>query len=119
MSPTPNPEDNNNYYCTGTEASNSHVPKVCANSTWNLYYNTAFFCCDKGMTAYLSKQDNSDISDATFGCDTPDYVNEIKRNGSEGIIDITKPYTPPGRSNSVFGSFLASHRFAIPNKTTD
>lgn len=106
MYPTYNDSDKN-YYCSGSETSDSFVPKVCANETWNLYYNTAFLCCDQGMIAYLSKQENGDISDATFGCDTPNYVHAIKRNHSEGIIDIIDRYSPPSVYNIRSFSRLA------------
>lgn len=101
MSPTQDKEDNDNWYCSGPHASDGDVPQVCSNSTWNLYYNTAFFCCDQNMEAYLAKTKNSDSLDATFGCDSRDYVNQLRSNHSDWTIDSVDPYTPPKRNRGL------------------
>ncbi|KAA8652746.1 uncharacterized protein ATNIH1004_001651 [Aspergillus tanneri] len=39
----------------------------CANSTWDLYYNGGYFCCEQGATAFAKEGGGSD------GCAIPGY----------------------------------------------
>lgn len=116
---TRNTEDNGNFFCKGTEATANDIPRLCTNSTWTLYYNTGFFCCDQGMIAYLAESKNADSTDATFGCDSQAYVNQQIHNHSDWSIQPLKPYTSPGMPESPSVSFLPSYGFRILNKATN
>ncbi|KAJ5965553.1 hypothetical protein N7481_012267 [Penicillium waksmanii] len=74
--------------------------KVCANSTWDLWYAEGFLCCEPGMIGYLSKDSGGDIRKSTFGCNTDAY---IKNNGTKLNIERGTRSTPdyPNSGNST------------------
>ncbi|THC87066.1 hypothetical protein EYZ11_013488 [Aspergillus tanneri] len=55
-----------------------HAKPVCANSTWDLYINGDYFCCEQGTTAF-AKDGGSD------GC-TPAQVTSNSSNTNIGAI---------------------------------
>jgi hypothetical protein len=78
-----------NWLCLSSES--QPFNKVCANSTWDLWYAEGFLCCEPGTIGYLSKDSGGDIRKSTFGCNTDAY---IKNNGTKLNIERGTRSTP-------------------------
>lgn len=96
-----------NWLCLTSETQSFN--KVCANSTWDLWYAEGFLCCEPGMIGYLSKDSGGDIRKSTFGCNTDAY---IKNNGTKLNIERGTRSTPDCMSFAVPRSTVP-HRFPL------
>ncbi|KAF7166984.1 hypothetical protein CNMCM5623_000472 [Aspergillus felis] len=77
--------------------------KRCANSTWNLYYASDFFCCDQGLKAFKW------VSSGFVGCADPTYALD------DGLVQLSvvasgtvpQPSTASTTSTSLPGSSIS------------
>lgn len=107
-------EDNNTPFCRGPDSDIGHVPQVCTNSTWTLYYNSGFLCCDRDTTAFVAKSNGDTSKKATFGCDSPNYMRQMQKNHEDWEVYPIKPYTTPGMSRSPFVCSFSCFLLGLP-----
>ncbi|KAI9375187.1 hypothetical protein BJX61DRAFT_495156 [Aspergillus egyptiacus] len=67
---------------------------ACANSTWDLYYNGGYFCCEQGKAGYATDVDSN-------GCGTPGESDTPLEIISSGTVPTSTPTSSPTTSSTT------------------
>ncbi|KAJ5233612.1 uncharacterized protein N7469_005378 [Penicillium citrinum] len=79
-----------NTFCENKKLSSDKIDNVCANGTWNLWFADAYFCCEPGLTGYISRTPDNNVKEAAFGCDTKSFIH----SGLKGVISEAELSNP-------------------------
>lgn len=81
-----------NAYCEDKRSSSDKIPdSVCADGTWNLWYADAYFCCEPGLTGFISRSADNVVSSSAFGCSNKTYIHDSGLDGKIEEATLTKP----------------------------
>lgn len=93
-----------NTFCENKKLSSDKIDNVCANGTWNLWFADAYFCCEPGLTGYISRTPDNNVKEAAFGCDTKSFIH----SGLKGVISEAELSNPKSMPSSDFFPFSLS-----------